>query len=57
VTIGTHIIGNSKSNNGSNEEHEQSINEGLGEVSNKFMWQNIDSFLASCKTFCDVYDP
>jgi hypothetical protein len=30
VTLGTHVISDSKSNNGSNEEHEQSISKGLG---------------------------
>jgi hypothetical protein len=32
------VISDSKCDSGSSEEHEQSINEGLGEVSNKFAW-------------------
>jgi hypothetical protein len=30
MTLGTHVISNSKCDSGSSEEHEQSVNEGLG---------------------------
>jgi hypothetical protein len=57
VTPGTHFISGSNSYNGSDEQQEQYVYEGLGGVSNKFVWQNTCSFPTSQETFCDVYGP
>lgn len=43
VTPGTHVISDSESDNGSDK---QDVNVGSGEVSHKFVWQNIHSFPA-----------
>jgi hypothetical protein len=57
VTPGTHIISDSESDNGSDDQEEENVNVGLGGVSNKFVWQNIGSFRASQETSCDTYGP
>jgi hypothetical protein len=41
------MISDSESENGSDEQQEENVNVGLGGVASKFVWQNIDSFLAS----------
>jgi hypothetical protein len=60
VTPETHMISDSEGDNDSDEQQEN-INVGLGEVSNKFVWQNIGSFPTSRETFvmCMIrrYDP
>lgn len=40
VTPGTYVINDSESNDGSDEQ-EENINFALGQISNKFVWQNI----------------
>jgi hypothetical protein len=52
VTPGTHVI--SDSDNGSDERREEIVRVGLGGVSSKFVWENVDSFPASRETFCNV---
>jgi hypothetical protein len=47
VTPGTHVISDSKSDNGSDERQEEIVHVGLGGVSSKLVWENIDSFPAS----------
>jgi hypothetical protein len=39
------------------DEEEENVNVGLGGESNKFVWQNIDSFPDSRETLCDVNVP
>jgi hypothetical protein len=55
VTPGTHVISNN--DNGSDKRQEEIVHVGLGGVSSKFVWENIDSFPASRETFCNVYGP
>ncbi|XP_021913223.1 piggyBac transposable element-derived protein 4-like [Zootermopsis nevadensis] len=57
VTPGTHVISDSESDNDSEEIQEEIVHVGLGGVSSKFVWENIDSFPASRETFCNVYGP
>jgi hypothetical protein len=56
VTPWTHVVGDSESDNISDDQQE-SINVGLGGVSSKFVWKYMDSYSASWETFCDVYGP
>jgi hypothetical protein len=49
VTPGTHVISDIENNNGSDEGQEEIVNIGLGEVSSKSVWKNIDSFPASTR--------
>jgi hypothetical protein len=53
VTPGTHVISESDSD----ETQEEIVQVELGEVSSKFVWENIDSFPGSQETFCNVYGP
>jgi hypothetical protein len=43
--------------NGTDVRQEEIIHIGLGGVSSNFVWENIDSFLTSQETFCNVYGP
>jgi hypothetical protein len=47
----------SQSDNGNDKRQEEIVHVGLGGVSIKFVWENIDSFPASRETFCSVYGP
>jgi hypothetical protein len=53
VTPGTHVISESDSD----ETQEEIVQVELGGVSSTFVWENIDSFPSSQKTFCNVYGP
>jgi hypothetical protein len=43
--------------NGTDERQEEIVHVGLGGVSSKSVWENIDSFPTSRETFCNVYGP
>jgi hypothetical protein len=51
------VISESENANAGVVQQEGSISIGLGGVSNKFVWQNVGSFLTSQQRFYDVCSP
>jgi hypothetical protein len=46
-----------RSHNGTDERQEEIVHIGLGGMSSKFVWENVDSFPSSRETFCNVHGP